>query len=106
MRFRIHRYVAASFFFCADHRVDRVLRFFSNRPNWDSPIPSPAGECAPRLVAGEGGGSQFRRGDRHCSSLDIYVLCGVDVLRGFGAVNLRPPSDGRPLQSLQVINKK
>ena len=25
--------------------VDRVLGFFSSRPNWDSPTPSPAGEC-------------------------------------------------------------
>jgi hypothetical protein len=23
------------------HRVDRVLSFFSSRPNWDSPTPSP-----------------------------------------------------------------
>ncbi len=32
---------------CLDHRVDRVLSFFSSRRNWDSPTPSPAGECAP-----------------------------------------------------------
>ncbi len=32
-------------------RVDRVLGFFSSRPNWYSRIPSPAGECVPsRLV--------------------------------------------------------
>ncbi len=29
------------------HRVDRVLSFFSSRPSWDSPTPSPAGECVP-----------------------------------------------------------
>ncbi len=28
-------------------RVGRVLSFFFSRPNWDSPNPSPAGECAP-----------------------------------------------------------
>ncbi len=28
-------------------RVGRVLSFFSSRRNWDSPNPSPAGECAP-----------------------------------------------------------
>jgi hypothetical protein len=28
------------------HKVDRVLGFFSNRPNWDPLTPSPAGECA------------------------------------------------------------
>jgi hypothetical protein len=30
-----------------NHRVGRVLSFFSNRRNGDSPNPSPAGECAP-----------------------------------------------------------
>ncbi len=34
----------------ADHRVDRVLSFFASRQNWDSPNPSPAGECARPLV--------------------------------------------------------
>ena len=29
------------------HRVGRVLCFFSSRRKWDSPNPSPAGECAP-----------------------------------------------------------
>ncbi len=29
------------------HRVGRVLSLFSSRRNWDSPNPSPAGECAP-----------------------------------------------------------
>ncbi len=44
-------------------RVDRVLGFFSS-PNWDSPSPSPAGECVPpplvpggtHSLAGEGVG--------------------------------------------------
>jgi hypothetical protein len=55
-----------------------VLGFFSSRRNWDSPTPSPAGECvsAPLVrgggthsLAGEGvGGSQFRRGDRQCGT--------------------------------------
>ncbi len=30
-----------------EHRVYRVSSFFSSRQNLDSPIPSPAGECAP-----------------------------------------------------------
>jgi hypothetical protein len=44
-------------FFCTKHRVDRVLGFFSSRPNWDSPAPSTAGECVPPppLVGGGGG---------------------------------------------------
>ncbi len=71
---------------CGKHRVGRVLSFFSSRRNWDFPNPSPAGECAPspRLsgggahsLAGQGlGESQFRRGDIHCGTLYIYVLCG------------------------------
>ncbi len=37
------------------HRVDRVLGFFSSRPNWDSPTPSHGGEFpSPPLVKGEG----------------------------------------------------
>jgi len=44
-----------------------VLSFFSSRPNWDSPTPSPAGERAPppfgsggagyALACGGGGGA-------------------------------------------------
>ncbi len=30
-----------------DHRVGRVLSFFSSRRNWDSPNHSAAGDCAP-----------------------------------------------------------
>jgi hypothetical protein len=71
-------------------RVDRVLGFFSSSPNWDSPTPSPVGECVPpplwfrgwvqtglRERVWWGGGSQFRRGDRHCGTLGIYVHCTV-----------------------------
>jgi hypothetical protein len=33
---------------------DRVLGFFSSRPNWDTPTPLPAGGCLPSpLVPGE-----------------------------------------------------
>jgi len=56
-----------------DHRVGRVVSFFSSRRNWDSPNPPPAGECVPHpLIPGEGayslaregvGESQFQRGD-------------------------------------------
>jgi hypothetical protein len=62
------------------HRVGRVLSFFSSRQNWDSPNPSPAGECAPpppqvlggrvHSMAREGlGESQFRRGVIHCGTV-------------------------------------
>jgi hypothetical protein len=45
-----------TFFFFPLHRVDRVPSFFSSRPNWDFPTPSPAGEHVPPLVrrGGEG----------------------------------------------------
>jgi hypothetical protein len=40
-----------------------VLKFFSSRRNWDSPNPSPAGECAqPPLVLGGGAHSRRERG--------------------------------------------
>ncbi len=52
------------------HRVDRVLDFFSSRPNWDFP-----GGYTLACGRGGGGGSQFRRGDRHCGTLGLYVLC-------------------------------
>ncbi len=38
------------------HRVDRVLSFFSSRPNWDSPTPSHAGEGGPPHFGSGGGG--------------------------------------------------
>jgi hypothetical protein len=78
-----------------NHRVDRVpvlLSFFSSRRNWDSPNSSPAGECAtPPLVPGGGGAhslagaggeeSQFRREDKHCGTLHMYVVfCGRNAL--------------------------
>jgi hypothetical protein len=55
--------------------------------NWDSPNPSPAGECAPPPVLGGGvhslaregvGVSQIRRGYIHYGTLYIYVLCAVN----------------------------
>ncbi len=50
-----------------------MLSLFSSHPNWDSP---------PRQIACRRGGgeSQFGRGDRHCGSLGIYVLCGTASL--------------------------
>jgi hypothetical protein len=82
-----------------NHRVDRVISFFSSRPIWDSPTPSHAGECVMcakemgctslfrsgggrwvgTLTCGRGDGkSQFRRGDIDCGTLYIYVLCGLN----------------------------
>jgi hypothetical protein len=72
-----------------DHRVDRVLGFFSSRPNCDPPTLSPPSETVVlpfgsgkgnALAFGRGGGgSQCGRGDRHCGTLGIYVLCVVYV---------------------------
>jgi hypothetical protein len=74
-----------TFHIVPNHRVGRVLSFLSSRRNWDFPNPSPTGECAPpppvlggraHWLAREGlGESQFRRGDIHCGTLYIYVLC-------------------------------
>jgi hypothetical protein len=69
------------------HRVDRVLSFFSSRPNWDSPTPSHAGECvysfllfgsgrrgmAHSLAGEEGGGSLIS--DEGTGTLVLFVLC-------------------------------
>ncbi len=72
-----------------EHRVGRVLSFFSSRRNWDSPNPSPAGECATPFgswgrgtLAGERGVGRvpFRRGDIHYGdTLYINVLCGNEL---------------------------
>jgi hypothetical protein len=67
-------------------------KLFLKSRNWDSPNPSPAGECAPspppvfgggeHSLAREGWGeSQFRRGYIHCGTLYIYVLCGKPYRR-------------------------
>jgi hypothetical protein len=64
-----------------------VLSFFSSRQNWVSPTPFTRRRvCSvrppPPLVPGDtfawgrgGGVSQSGRGDRHCGTLGIYVLC-------------------------------
>jgi hypothetical protein len=53
-------------------RVDRELCFFSNRPNWDSTTPSPAGECAPAPWRwGWGGGPNSDEGTDTVDKLNI-----------------------------------
>jgi hypothetical protein len=49
------------FLFRIGHRVGRVLSFFSSRRNWDSPNPSPAGECAPPPFGSGGRGTWHTR---------------------------------------------
>ncbi len=65
----------AIYYYGLTHRVGRLLSLFSSRRNWDSPNPSPTGECVlPPLDPGGGahtlvregvGESHFRRGDIH-----------------------------------------
>jgi hypothetical protein len=61
------------------HRVDRVISFFSSRQIWDSPHPSPAGECAPHPLVRGGGHTRLR--ERGWGSRNSYertytvVLC-------------------------------
>jgi hypothetical protein len=49
------------------HRVGRVQSFFSSR-HWDSPNPSPAGECDPPLIPWGGARSLAREGVGHWES--------------------------------------
>ncbi len=63
---------------CAVHRVDRVLRFFSSRRNWDSPTPSPAGNVPPYSWSG---GHEFKSAVWTCSvhSLKVERPLGWDL---------------------------
>jgi hypothetical protein len=70
---------------CTLHRVGRVLSFFSVVGMGTLPTPHPQASVPPpppvlgggaHSLAREGlGESQFRRGDIHCGTLYIYVLC-------------------------------
>ena len=85
------------------HRVDRVLSLFSSRPNWDPP---------PRQTACRRGGgeSQFGRGDRHCGSLGIYVLCGTASLENLPNKFCKNPRNlrvcGRFLMCFPAIDRQ
>jgi hypothetical protein len=66
------------------HRVCRMPSFFSSRRNWDSPNPSPAGECAPSLGGGAhslargGGGGRVpipTKGNTLWYSVNIGTVC-------------------------------
>jgi hypothetical protein len=94
-----------------DDRVDRVLSFFSSRPNWDSPTPSPAGKRALPFgsggegiysLAGEGVGEpQFQRRDRHCGTLGVYVFslfCVVDCVE---TLKVYPSPQSNSWQSIE-----
>jgi len=97
----------------SDHRVDRVLSFFSSRRNWDSPTPltrrlvSPppfgSGEGAHSLAREGLGESQFRRGYLHCGTLYLLYTFFLDItmtiLYNIPTVN----KDDRSTPSLQII---
>ncbi len=73
---------------------------FHQSSNWDSPTTSPVGGCVPpsfclggdTLARGgevcRGGGSQFRRGDRHCGTLGF--VCTLCCFRSVPPVSLIP----------------
>ncbi len=75
-----------------NHRVDRVLSFFSSRQNWDpltphqqASMPSPLGSWGrDTLACGKGygvGWSQIRREDRHMWYSTMYVTLGIYELQ-------------------------
>jgi hypothetical protein len=61
-------------------------RLFLQPSELEPPPPHPQVSLSPLLVQRgghtplreKGGGSQFRRGNRHCGYLGMYVLCGDD----------------------------
>jgi hypothetical protein len=65
------------------HIIDRVLDFFSSRPNRDLPPPHPRASVSPLVFRGgggtltygrRGGWAQFGRGNRHCGTQGtVYV---------------------------------
>jgi hypothetical protein len=59
--------------------VDRVLGYFSSRPNWPPPKrPQTQASVTAAFGSEEGWGSQFGRGDRHCGTLGYictYFVC-------------------------------
>jgi len=76
--------------FVQEHRVDRVLGFFSQSSELGPSLPSPfgSGHEGRDSLAGESGGSQFGRGDRHCVTLGtVYVYF---VLRKMLARQIHP----------------
>jgi hypothetical protein len=79
-----------------DHRVGRLLSFFSSRRNWDSPNPSPSGECAPPpspFGSGGMGSGHARRRERGWESSNsdegTYTVVTLHTLR------LIEPKDGQ-----------
>jgi hypothetical protein len=82
---KTHLGISAGWDLGCEHRVGRVLSFFSTRRNWDSPqtlsrrrVCPPLGGGAHSLAREGLGESQFRRGDIHCGTLYTYVLCGCE----------------------------
>jgi hypothetical protein len=69
-----------------DHRVDRLLSFFSSRPNWNYPPPPPHTQAPPPLVPGEGGGVGVPVSDEltdTCGTLGINVLSSLSIFSNF-----------------------
>ncbi len=98
------------------HIVDRVLGFFSNRPNWDPPPPHPQASVFPPVwfpvgggeggtVASGRGGAQWGRGDRHCGTLGKYVFCDVVNLKVHKIENFFVSDYGICVISLLVMYK-
>jgi hypothetical protein len=81
-----------------NHRVGRVLSFFSSRLNWDSPNPSPVHECGPPPF-GSGGEGHTRWRERGWESPNsnegtytvVYSLYVRTVLCGLNTLQTRPP---------------
>jgi hypothetical protein len=83
-----------------NHRDGRVLSVFSSRRNWDSPTPSPAGECAQSPFGlGGGGGGHTRLRERGWGSPTEEIHCGTlhTVYTYMYFVGVTPVVNGRRL---------
>ncbi len=89
-------------FYAGNHRVVRVLSFFSIVVGiGTSPTPHPQASVPPlppvlgggaHSLAREGLGEfQFRQGDIHCGALYIYVLCAGNIFNAIEAGNTTEP---------------
>jgi hypothetical protein len=89
------------------HRFDRVLGFFSSRPNWGPPTPSSAGKCVPPPFGSEGWGHTRLRGSVsgvpiRTRGQTLWYSCGLRDLD----IDPRKPKWPSKKKQINVFQKK